>query len=58
MIIYEDQKAYLIGKRYQEEKTEEGRPKIDSNVGTVHTLSEGNLGNRRKNSKTESKNRM
>ena len=36
--ITEDQRAYLIGKRYKEEKKEQARPKIEINVGTVHTL--------------------
>ncbi|HZK88153.1 MAG TPA: hypothetical protein VFC27_03280 [Anaerovoracaceae bacterium] len=40
--INEDQKAYLIGKRYQEEKKEEGRPKINNNVATVTTLPSNN----------------
>jgi hypothetical protein len=35
--ITEDQRAYLIGKRYKEEK-KQARPKIEINVGTVHTL--------------------
>jgi hypothetical protein len=29
---------HLIGKRYKEEKKEQARPKIEINVGTVHTL--------------------
>ena len=31
--INEDQKTYLIGKRYQEEKKEEGRPKFSPKLG-------------------------
>jgi len=33
------QKAYLIGKRYQEEKKDPIRPKFDSKVATVTNLS-------------------
>lgn len=36
--INEDPKAYLIGKRYQEEKKEEGKPKIEIKEQTVSPL--------------------
>ncbi len=43
-----EQRTYLIGKRYQEEKKEEGRPKIENNVVPLVTL-------RPKDSKIEQK---
>ena len=37
-----EQRSYLIGKRYQEEKKEEGRPKIGNNVVPLVTLRPNN----------------
>jgi hypothetical protein len=37
-----EQRSYLIGKRYQEEKKEEGRPKIGTNVVPLVTLRPNN----------------
>jgi hypothetical protein len=36
--ITNDQRIYLIGKRYKEEKKEQARPKKDNNVCTVNTI--------------------
>lgn len=36
--ITEDQRAYLIGKRYKEEKKEPARPKFDNKVATIANL--------------------
>ena len=35
-------RAYLAGRRYLEEKKEQGRPNIDNNVATVATLNSKN----------------
>ena len=37
-----EQRSYLIGKRYQEEKKEEGRPKVENNVVPLVTLRPNN----------------
>jgi hypothetical protein len=36
--ITEDQRAYLIGKRYKVEKKEQARPKLDNKVATIANL--------------------